>query len=94
MPIYHQLGRIPRKRHVAFRKEDGGIQLIAVLPESKAAQAGLLPADVIQRVNKQATRTTADLLGAANDSAGQSITIDFVRKQKVLSLTTEKAPTK
>ena len=25
MPIYHQLGRIPRKRHVAFRKDDGGI---------------------------------------------------------------------
>jgi homogentisate 1,2-dioxygenase len=25
MPIYHQLGRVPRKRHVAFRKEDGGI---------------------------------------------------------------------
>ena len=25
MPIYHQLGRIPRKRHVAFRKEGGGI---------------------------------------------------------------------
>ncbi|MCG6923770.1 MAG: homogentisate 1,2-dioxygenase, partial [Acidobacteria bacterium] len=25
MPIYHQLGEVPRKRHVAFRKEDGGI---------------------------------------------------------------------
>ena len=25
MPIYHQLGRIPRKRHVAFRKDGGGI---------------------------------------------------------------------
>jgi homogentisate 1,2-dioxygenase len=25
MPIYHQLGRIPPKRHVAFRKEGGGI---------------------------------------------------------------------
>jgi homogentisate 1,2-dioxygenase len=25
MPIYHQLGRIPRKRHIAFRKEGGGI---------------------------------------------------------------------
>ncbi len=25
MPIYHQLGRIPRKRHVAFRKQGGGI---------------------------------------------------------------------
>jgi homogentisate 1,2-dioxygenase len=25
MPIYHQLGRLPRKRHVAFRRDDGGI---------------------------------------------------------------------
>jgi homogentisate 1,2-dioxygenase len=25
LPIYHQLGRVPRKRHVAFRKADGGI---------------------------------------------------------------------
>ena len=25
MPIYHQLGRVPSKRHVAFRKEGGGI---------------------------------------------------------------------
>ena len=25
MPIYHQLGEVPRKRHVAFRKDDGGI---------------------------------------------------------------------
>jgi len=25
MPIYHQLGRIPRKRHVAFRQPDGSL---------------------------------------------------------------------
>ena len=25
MPSYHTLGRIPRKRHIAFRKPDGGI---------------------------------------------------------------------
>ena len=25
MPIYHSLGRIPRKRHIAFRKPDGGL---------------------------------------------------------------------
>ena len=25
MPIYHTLGQIPRKRHIAFRKKDGGI---------------------------------------------------------------------
>ena len=25
MPIYHRLGEVPRKRHVAFRKPDGGI---------------------------------------------------------------------
>ena len=25
MPIYHSLGSIPRKRHIAFRKPNGGI---------------------------------------------------------------------
>ncbi|HXK12022.1 MAG TPA: homogentisate 1,2-dioxygenase [Vicinamibacteria bacterium] len=25
MPLYHRLGRVPRKRHVAFRKEDGSL---------------------------------------------------------------------
>ena len=25
MPIYHQLGEVPRKRHVALRKKDGAI---------------------------------------------------------------------
>ncbi len=25
MPIYHTLGKIPKKRHIAFRKPDGGI---------------------------------------------------------------------
>jgi homogentisate 1,2-dioxygenase len=26
MPIYHRLGAIPRKRHIAFRREDGRLQ--------------------------------------------------------------------
>src|SRR5215210_3645968 len=25
MPIYHSLGQVPRKRHIAFRKPGGGI---------------------------------------------------------------------
>ena len=25
MPLYHRLGRVPRKRHVAFRKDDGSL---------------------------------------------------------------------
>ncbi len=25
MPYYHKLGRIPAKRHVAFRKDDGSL---------------------------------------------------------------------
>ena len=25
MPVYHSLGQIPRKRHIAFRKPDGGL---------------------------------------------------------------------
>jgi homogentisate 1,2-dioxygenase len=25
MPIYHMLGSVPRKRHTAFRRPDGGL---------------------------------------------------------------------
>ena len=25
MPIYHTMGTIPRKRHIAFRRPDGGL---------------------------------------------------------------------
>ena len=25
MPVYHKLGKIPRKRHVQFRKENGNL---------------------------------------------------------------------
>ena len=25
MPIYHHLGSIPRKRHIVFRRPDGGL---------------------------------------------------------------------
>ena len=25
MPIYHSLGRIPKKRHIVFRRPDGGL---------------------------------------------------------------------
>ena len=27
MPIYHRLGKIPRKRHSVFRKKDGGLHM-------------------------------------------------------------------
>src|SRR4028119_1831433 len=27
MPMYHRLGEIPRKRHIAFRKPDGSLYL-------------------------------------------------------------------
>ena len=33
MPFYHTLGRIPRKRHIAFRRPDGGLyneQLVGI----------------------------------------------------------------
>ena len=26
MPVYHPPGRVPRQRHVAFRKEDGSLR--------------------------------------------------------------------
>jgi len=37
MPIYHRLGRVPPKRHVAFRKPDGSLY-----PEELVGNKGFL----------------------------------------------------
>jgi len=66
-------------------KEDGGIHLVEVSKDSKAAQAGLRPGDVVQRINGTAVRTTAELLKATTDAS--LLKVDYVRGQKQHRLT-------
>ena len=47
MPIYHRLGRIPRKRHSVFRKPDGGLH-----PEQLVGNKGVTgPASLLYHLD-------------------------------------------
>jgi homogentisate 1,2-dioxygenase len=53
MPIYHQLGRVPRKRHIAFRNQDGSL-----LPEELIGNHGFTgPASLVYHL-REPTRIT------------------------------------
>jgi homogentisate 1,2-dioxygenase len=48
MPIYHQLGRVPRKRHIAFRGDDGRL-----LPEELIGNHGFSgPASLVYHLHE------------------------------------------
>ena len=53
MPIYHTMGQIPRKRHIAFRKPDGGIYAMPwkTNPEMLMYNVDLLKAAGVDGVN-------------------------------------------
>jgi homogentisate 1,2-dioxygenase len=53
MPIYHRLGMVPRKRHVAFRREDGRLQ-----PEELMGNEGFMgPSSLLYHLH-QPTQVT------------------------------------
>lgn len=48
MPLYHRLGRLPRKRHIAFRREDG-----ALCPEELIGNHGFTgPASLVYHLHE------------------------------------------
>lgn len=61
------------------KREDGGIHLLSVPPDSAAAKAGLIEDDLIQRVNGCPVRTLKDLRQAVGNNAGQVIRFRIVR---------------
>ncbi len=59
MPIYHSLGRIPRKRHLAFRKPDGGLYA-----EQLVGNEGFTgPASLLYHIHPPTTVTAVRRLG-------------------------------
>ena len=58
MPVYHTLGRIPRKRHTAFRKPDGGLYA-----EQLMGNEGFTgPASLLYHIHAPTTVLSATLL--------------------------------
>ena len=68
-------------------KEDSGVLVYRVMRGSPAAQAGLLPGDVIQKINGQAV-TTADGVQQAveRSSVGGSLQVEFTRNGQTMTL--------
>jgi serine protease Do len=60
--------------------ETEGVLVANVDPESKAAEAGLMPGDVIKEINHRPTRSVADY-HAALEAAGDEIQL-FVRRER------------
>ena len=68
-------------------KDDGGIHLIAVPPQSRVAKAGFKAGDLIQSIDGRAVKTIADFRKATGQNNGEVLKIEFVRSQSQMSLT-------
>ena len=61
MPIYHSLGQIPRKRHIAFRRPDGGLYAEELMGHEGFTGTSSLLYHVHQPTPVQAVRKMRDL---------------------------------
>jgi hypothetical protein len=68
------------------RKEDGGIHLITVPPESDAAKAGFQANDLVQFIEDSQIKTLKDLQKRVENPWEPSLLIRFVRGQQVQHL--------
>ena len=93
MPIYHTLGRIPRKRHIAFRSESGALYaggtdrqqgvrraLVAALPPAAADARDAHPAagDAGLDSSRRPARFGTGTSGPRTVGTGPSLTLDRV----------------
>jgi regulator of sigma E protease len=67
--------------------EEDAIEVISVLPDKPAAQAGLEPGDIMVSVNGQPIRSTPKLHDVINNIGGKSVTILYSRNGKPGTLT-------
>src|SRR5579863_7833664 len=67
--------------------EEDAIEVISVLPDKPAAQAGLEPGDIMVSVNGQPIRSTPKLHDVINNIGGKPVTIFYSRNGKPGTLT-------
>jgi len=70
-------------------RDDGGIALETVSPDSTAAKAGFLAGDLMLRVNGVKTPRLRDFLKQRDAAAGKTLTISLVRGQKPMNIQVE-----
>lgn len=70
-------------------REEGGVQLIAVPLQSRAAHAGLMEGDVVQVIGGRSVKSTEALSRETGDPDRGPLVLRFVRDQRDHSLTIE-----
>ena len=63
-------------------KDEGGVHVVSVGVGSPAAEAGLQPGDLVQRINGRVVKTTADLVKRQRQATGKPLSVGIVRGQK------------
>ena len=69
MPIYHSLGRLPRKRHVAFRRPDGGLYSEQLMGHEGFTGTSALLYHVHPPTTVKQVRRVKELVWEADDDA-------------------------
>ena len=67
-------------------RDDGGVHLVEVPPESRAYKIGLRANDLIQKIDNQPVKTVDELNAATGNSHDQPMTFGLVRSQKTIAL--------
>lgn len=75
-----------------IRREDGGVQLVDLPPDSAAAQAGLRANDLLQELNERKIRNETDLFAALIHEADAPLTVRLVRHQQAMTLALPHTP--
>ncbi len=68
MPIYHQLGTIPRKRHIAFRRPDGGLYAEELMGHEGFTGTSSLLYHVYPPTTVTSARRVRDIVWEADES--------------------------
>ena len=67
MPFYHQLGSIPRKRHIAFRRPDGGLYAEELMGHEGFTGTSSLLYHVFPPTTVKSARKIRDVVWEADD---------------------------
>jgi len=67
MPIYHSLGQVPRKRHIAFRRPDGGLYAEELMGHEGFVGTSSLLYHVFPPTTVKTARRVKDIVWEADD---------------------------
>lgn len=86
--------QINEEENIGFKvNQDSGVIISGVMKRSPAAESGLRPGDIIQKINGKSVNTASDIQTTVEASAiGQPLTLDVLRNGQTQSLQVKPAP--